>query len=71
MYIVVVSVWIRIAPTSEPERKNRPPAMEVPPITVARMASSSRLRPALLESAHLILEAASSPAMPAQNPQIT
>ena len=67
--MVVVSVWMMSAPSTLPTRVNRPPFSEVPPSTTARIASSSKSRPALLPSALFTLEVMISPAMPAQRPQ--
>src|SRR5207249_8884939 len=39
--MAVLSVWMSSAPTSEPGRLKRPPVSGVPPITTARIASSS------------------------------
>ena len=50
-------------------RVKRPPESDVPPRTTARMASSSRSRPALFPSALFTLELTISPAIPAQRPQ--
>src|ERR1022692_2167044 len=71
MYIVVVNVWMNKPPTSAPARKKRPPVRDVPPTTTARMASSSRNNPAWLASAHLMFEAETNPASPAQSPEKT
>ena len=68
---MVVSVWMISAPTTVPARENRPPASEVPPMTTARIASSSIHRPALLPSAPETLELIISPAMPAQSAEKT
>ena len=59
------------APTSVPAREKRPPASDVPPITTARIASSSIHSPALLASAALVLPAIISPAMPAHSAEKT
>ena len=49
--IVVVMLWMSRAPTIDPSSEKRPPVSAVPPMTTARIASSSRYRPALLASA--------------------
>ena len=59
------------APSTVPPMENRPPASEVPPMTTARIASSSIHRPALLPSAPETLAVTMKPAMPAQNAQNT
>ena len=59
------------APTTVPPIENRPPSSEVPPITTARIASSSIHRPALLPSAAEVLELIIRPAMPAHTAQNT
>ena len=59
------------APMTVPPRENRPPVSDVPPMTTARIASSSIHRPALLPSALETLELIISPAMPAQSAQNT
>ncbi len=68
-YMEVVIACITSAPIMLASREKRPPAMDVPPITTARMASSSRLKPMLLASEVLMFELATSPAIPAQKPQ--
>jgi hypothetical protein len=65
--IVVARVWMNIAPINVPVSEKRPPASDVPPMTTARIASSSMNNPALLASAALVFEAIIRPAMPAQN----
>ena len=50
------------APTSVPTSEYRPPVSSVPPMTTARIASSSIHRPALLASAAVTLELIISPA---------
>ncbi len=62
-----VSVVITRTPTSVPTSENLPPASEVPPMTTARMASSSMNRPALLASAAMMSELRMNPAMHAKN----
>ena len=69
--IVLARVWMSSAPMSVPVRENRPPASDVPPITTARMASSSIHRPALFASAALVFPAIISPATPAQSAEKT
>ena len=54
-----------------PARKKRPPASAVPPITTARIASSSIQSPALFPSAPDTIELIISPAMPAQSAENT
>ena len=56
------------APTSVPVSENRPPASDVPPMTTARIASSSIHSPRLLALTELVLAAMISPATPAQRP---
>ena len=69
-YIEVVMAWMTAAPTIAAKSENRPPAPSaVPPMTTARMASSSRFSPMLLASDVWMFELATSPAMPAQRPQ--
>jgi hypothetical protein len=63
-----VRVWITSTPTSVPASENLPPASEVPPITTARIASSSMKSPALFASAAMTLELILRPAMPANSP---
>ena len=53
-----------IDPTTVPARLNLPPAMFVPPMTTARMASISKLMPKLLESLDMTRLAMMRPAMP-------
>src|SRR6202011_1838286 len=67
--MVVVSVWVMRARTTLPRGVKRPPESDVPPRTTARMASSSRSRPALFPSALFTLELTIRPAIPAQRPQ--
>ena len=69
--MVVARVWMSSAPTRVPVSENRPPAREVPPMTTARMASSSIHSPALLASAALVLPAIISPATPAHRAENT
>ena len=57
------------APIRVPASENRPPASDVPPMTTARMASSSMNSPIELGSADVEFEVSISPARPAQNPQ--
>ena len=66
---VRASVAMKSAPTRVPVRENRPPASDVPPMTTARMASSSIHRPRLLALTELVLAAITRPAKPAQNPE--
>ena len=56
------------APISVPASENRPPASEVPPMTTARIASSSMNSPIELGSAEVELDVNIRPARPAQNP---
>ncbi len=63
--------WMIIAPISEATMENRPPSRELPPITSARIASSSSQSPALLASAPLISAATITPAKAAQMPDET
>ncbi len=67
--MVVFSVSRISAPSTVPARLNRPPVSDVPPMTTARIASSSIHRPALLASAPARLELFHRPAMPAQTAQ--
>src|SRR5579859_70878 len=60
--------WMISAPQTASKRLNRPPNSDVPPITTARMASSSSQRPALLASAPMMSAAATMPASAAQRP---
>ena len=69
--IVVASVWMSRAPIMVPVREKRPPAREVPPMTTARIASSSIHRPALFASAALVFPAIISPATPAHTAENT
>src|SRR5690606_38840330 len=66
----VLMAWIVIAPISEARMEKRPPSSEVPPMTTARMASSSSHSPALLASAPLMSAAAMTPASAAQSPEV-
>ena len=68
-YMDWVIACITNAPIMLASRENRPPDMEVPPITTANMASSSVVSPILLASDVLTFELATSPAIPAQKPQ--
>ena len=69
-YIDVVIAWMTSAPTMLANSEKRPPAPRaVPPITTARIASSSKFSPMLLASDVRMLELATRPAMPAQKPQ--
>jgi hypothetical protein len=67
--IVRVRVAMNSAPISDPVSENRPPASEVPPMTTARIASSSIHRPRLLAFTELVLAAMTRPAMPEQRPE--
>src|SRR5206468_1827141 len=58
----VFIAWMISAPTIASTRLKRPPNSEVPPITTARMASSSSQSPALLASAPMMSAAAMTPA---------
>ncbi|MNL61899.1 hypothetical protein D3C87_1858730 [compost metagenome] len=60
--------WMMMAPSTEAAMLKRPPRSEVPPMTTARMASSSSQSPALLASAPLMSAAAIMPAIAAQRP---
>ena len=66
--IVVVTAWMISAPITDPTSKNRPPASDVPPITTARIASSSKYNPALFASAAAMSPATINPASPAHRP---
>ena len=71
-YIEVIVAWITSAPRTLPSKENRPPTPRtVPPMTTARMASSSVYRPITLASEVLMLETAMRPATPAQSAQNT
>ena len=63
--------WMVYAPIIEPASRNFPPPRLLPPSATARIASSSKFSPMLLESAELIREEATMPAIPAHNPQTT
>ena len=67
VYTVVTSVWMTRAPTRVPTSEYRPPASEVPPMTTARIASSSMKSPVLLASAAAVFAVRMSPAIAAQN----
>ena len=54
----------------DPARLNLPPPRLFPPRATARIASISRYRPILFESADVILDDATMPAMPANRPQM-
>ena len=61
-YIDVVMAWMTAAPTIAANRENRPPAPSaVPPMTTARIASSSRFRPMLFASDVRMFELATRP----------
>lgn len=66
---MVVNVWMISAPMTVPLIENRPPASDVPPITTARIASSSIHSPALLPSALETFELIINPAIPAHRAQ--
>ena len=69
-YIDVVIAWITSAPMMLANSEKRPPAPRaVPPITTARMASSSKSLPMLFASDVRMAELATSPAIPAHRPQ--
>ena len=69
-YIEVVIAWMTRAPMMPAKSEKRPPAPSaVPPMTTARIASSSKFRPMLFASEVRMFELATRPAMPAQNPQ--
>ena len=70
-YRVVLIAWMVYAPIIEPASRNFPPPRLLPPSATARIASSSKFSPMLLESAELIREEATMPAIPAHNPQTT
>ena len=62
--------WMISAPMTLPSSENRPPAPRtVPPMTTARIASSSVYRPIWLASDVRMLDTAMRPAMPAHRPQ--
>src|SRR5690606_12270346 len=69
----IVTVRVRVVmirtPTSVPESENLPPCSDVPPMTTARIASSSMNRPALLASAAITLDARMRPARPEKRPE--
>ncbi|MOA52039.1 hypothetical protein D3C78_1752660 [compost metagenome] len=62
-------VWMMSAPINEAVMEKRPPFSDVPPITTARIASSSSHSPALLASAPRISAVTIMPAMAAQRPE--
>src|SRR5699024_4418279 len=62
---VLFSVAIKIAPTTEPPIENRPPANVAPPITTARMASSSIMYPVWETSTVITVAVEKIPATPA------
>src|SRR5690606_24410549 len=64
----VFIAWMISAPTTASGTENLPPSSEVPPMTTARMASSSSHSPELLASAPRISAATIMPAIAAQNP---
>lgn len=69
-YIEVVTACMTTAPITLASRENRPPRpSKVPPITTARMASSSKFKPMLVASDVLMFEVLIRPAIPAQKPQ--
>ena len=69
-YIDVVVAWMTRPPIALPSSEKRPPAPRtVPPMTTARIASSSVYRPIWLASEVRMLDTAISPAIPAQKPQ--
>ncbi len=71
-YMDVMVAWITSAPRTLPSSEKRPPTPRtVPPMTTARMASSSVYRPIRLASDVLMLETATRPAIPAQSAQNT
>ena len=62
--------WMTSPPIALPRSEKRPPApRRVPPMTTARIASSSVYRPIWLASEVRMLETAIRPATPAQKPQ--
>src|SRR5690606_26479308 len=61
--------WMMSAPSSEAMIEKRPPLSDVPPMTTARMASSSSHSPALLASAPRMSAVAISPARAAPAPE--
>ena len=67
--IVRARVAMNSAPIRVPVSENRPPASEVPPMTTARIASSSIQRPRLLAFTELVLAAMTRPATPEQKPE--
>ncbi len=64
----VFIAWMISAPTTDIGIEKRPPSSDVPPITTARIASSSSQRPALLASAPRMSPATIRPAIAAQKP---
>lgn len=67
---VVASAWMTSAPTTESQSEKRPPASEAPPMTTARIASSSSQSPALFASAPWMSAVTTMPASAAQSPEI-
>src|SRR5690606_35971170 len=67
---VLSRVAMSIAPTDAPPRENFPPASAVPPMTTARMASSSIWYPVRETSTVMALDTANTPAIPARTPLI-
>ncbi|MNT87544.1 hypothetical protein D3C72_2279700 [compost metagenome] len=65
----VFIAWMMIAPMTDMAIEKRPPSSDVPPMTTARMASSSSHRPALLASAPRMSPAMMMPDIPAQSPE--
>src|SRR5690606_5563644 len=63
--------WMIRAPMSAARIEKRPPFRELPPITTARMASSSSQSPALLASAPRMSAVTIMPASAAQSPATT
>ena len=69
-YMEVVTACMTNAPMTLANSENRPPdPINVPPMTTARMASTSKFRPILVASDVLIFEVPIMPATPAQKPQ--
>ena len=69
MRMPVFMAWMMTAPSTDIRIEKRPPSRDVPPITTARMASSSSHRPALLASAPRMSAVTMIPAIAAQKPQ--
>ena len=69
-YMEVVTACMTNAPMMLASKENRPPEPNmVPPMTTARMASSSKFKPSWVASDVLMFEVSIKPAIPAQKPQ--